>query len=274
MAPAAPASPTLPFTPTDLAERARRASRGLDLVPAPPCLVVGPEGDATDGVAAWLPLVHHPGLRLLVADAAEPAPPTGDGQPSAEQSAPGHPPLRDGWLRALVEQTDVPLLVADGLPAVGDLQRLLVPVDFSDHAREALAAARALAHALGATLDVLHVVERPQFVALNTADLLALPDATLADRRVRRRLEAFVAEAGGPDVPSRLHVAHGEVPDRLDAFAARQRSDLIVMSTHGTLSGAHRPLGTVAERTMRHVARPVLLTRAFGASLFETHPNG
>lgn len=243
VAPAVPsADPPAPsaVAEADAVEAAlRQLARDLGLPRVPPVHLHDAADLTPEAVAAY---VTQSGIELVLADAVE--------TPTA--------PDADGLFAGL----PVPPFAAEALPAPDAMTRLVVGVDFSAHARAALVQARRLAAAYDAALDVVHVIEHPQYVALNTADMLSLPDATLAERKARRRLERFVEEAAGPaDVPTTLHLAHGEAAEQLAAFATTHGADALVMATHGTLSGGHRPLGAVAERAVRHAPVPVFLTR-------------
>ena len=177
------------------------------------------------------------------------------------------PALASSPMRALAEQADVPLFVVAHHPAAAHFRRILVPTDFSDHAQSAFEHAKELADLYGAELDVLHVMERPQYVALSATDMLALSDATLPERNAQRRIDDLIKTAGGPDVPIRTHFRHGDAADQICHFADEHPIDLVVLSTHGVISRRHHPLGNVADKVLRRVKTPVFLTRAFGRSL-------
>jgi nucleotide-binding universal stress UspA family protein len=146
------------------------------------------------------------------------------------------------------------------------IRRILVPTDFSENSMSALRHAFAMAVDLDAEIDLLHVMDRPQYVALNDTDMLSLSDATLPERKAKRRAKALIPD--GPLYPTvHVHIRHGDAADQIGQFATKQDSDLLVMSTHGTISREQHPLGHVVERVLRRVARPVFLTRAFGRSL-------
>ena len=155
-------------------------------------------------------------------------------------------------------------------------RRILVPTDFSENARVALRQAAAMAPELNAEIDLLHVMERPQYVALNSTDMLALNDATLSERKARRRAEKQ-AELAWDEIVSRdddrygvnvaVHIRHGDAADQIGRFVSENQVDLLVMSTHGTISRPHHPLGHVVERVLRRIPRPVFLSRAHGPTL-------
>ncbi len=155
-------------------------------------------------------------------------------------------------------------------------RRILVPTDFSKNARVALRQAVALAQDVNGGIDLLHVMERPQYVALNSTDMLSLSDATLSERKARRRTEkqAEVAwneiapmQDGRPPVDVAVHIRHGDAADQIGRFVSENQVDLLVMSTHGTISRPHHPLGHVVERVLRRIPRPVFLSRAHGPTL-------
>jgi nucleotide-binding universal stress UspA family protein len=177
------------------------------------------------------------------------------------------PVLASASLQALAEDADIPLFVVAHHGDASDFRRILVPTDFSDHAVSAFKHAKELAALYDASIDVLHVLERPQYVALNPTDLLALSDATLPERNAQRRLDALIDTATGPSVPVRTHLRHGDAADQVCHFVDEQPVDLVVLSTHGAISRRNHPLGNVADKVLRRVTAPIFLTRAFGRSL-------
>jgi len=177
------------------------------------------------------------------------------------------PPMASDPVRTIVEMADMPVFVAAHSATPSAVRRILVPVDFSEHAREALQHAKFLADSYGASIDLLHVIERPQYVALNPTDMLAFSDATLTERKTRRRIKSFLDETNGVSVPARFHLAHGNAADQIVNFTGEHPIDLVVLSTHGVIGRPQHPLGTVADKVLRRAACPILLTRAFGRSL-------
>lgn len=190
------------------------------------------------------------------------------------------PPLASEPTRQLVTDLSVPVFVvghrtvqADASPASATAapptpRRILVPTDLSENSLSSLCHAEALAQDLGAELDVLHVINRPQYVALNAMDMLSLSDATLLERKARRRVGDQLKQSGGSSV-SNIHIRHGDAATQIVQFASIHESDLVVMSTHGTIHRAHAPLGHVVERVLHRIARPVFLTRADGPTLVD-----
>jgi universal stress protein A len=155
------------------------------------------------------------------------------------------------------------------LPATTRLFRdLLVPHDFAEPSHAAFALAERIARLSGARLHLLHVVEAPALHALTPAGPLdlALPDVVVTGALIEAEtMLRKLAEESRADV--RVHVVEGAPTEIICEMAERLPADLIVMGTHGRDGLAHLLLGSVAERTLRRAACPVLAVRARYAAL-------
>jgi nucleotide-binding universal stress UspA family protein len=141
------------------------------------------------------------------------------------------------------------------------VERLLVPVDFSDGARSALQTAVELARVYDASIDLLHVIEHAPYVALSPMDRLSLSDTTLSERRARHRLSTFLKEISLGDVSVTPHFTHGNAADQIGRAVEEQNADLLVLSAHGTDAPPASPLGAVAETVLGRVTCPLVLVR-------------
>lgn len=144
-------------------------------------------------------------------------------------------------------------------------QHLLIPLDGSPRAEEALPYALALAERFNATLTLLQVAGPATWEAEMRAEL---PDAAaqLQHRELDsitaylRRKEDELASQGF--TVSALAVHDTSIPDAILAAAASEGADTIVMCTHG-LTGLRRLLlGSVAEQVVRRSPVPVVLIRS------------
>lgn len=147
-------------------------------------------------------------------------------------------------------------------------ERILVPVDFSDHSRQALLSAKALAENYGARLQLLHVVEDLRYPSFYMAERFAYfdirPDVVT---RAQQELEQFFREREGPKVAADLHVIEGGAAHEIVKFTEKHASDLIVIATHGLTGLEHFLMGSVAENVVRRAPCPVLTVKTFGKSL-------
>lgn len=174
----------------------------------------------------------------------------------------------------VVRHAECPVLTlreSDPPREVEAIERVLVPLDFSEHSLAALAHARDLAQRYGASLQLLHVVE------MQTYPTLYGPVATVFDLNDVKgvSLEAMdraMERLGDPSVDYDKYVLGGRASTEISAFARDHDSDLIVISTHG-LSGIERLLtGSTTENVVRQAECPVFTVKAFGKLLVDDVP--
>lgn len=139
------------------------------------------------------------------------------------------------------------------------IRELLFPTDLGPDSDRAFAHARSLAARFGARLTLYHAVEVPDHRFAHWAFAHGHEVWCHAEREARRDLERR-AEGIAPEprvVVERTSSAHRA----LTAFIRSQAPDLVVMATHGREGVAHVLLGSVTERVVRQVYRPVLCLR-------------
>jgi nucleotide-binding universal stress UspA family protein len=143
------------------------------------------------------------------------------------------------------------------------ITRILVPVDFSGHSDRALRYAAALAGQVGASVELLHVVEDVGYGAFSEVYVPSVPDVMQeAINAALERLALLKAEIfpHGSDVESAVYA--GRPPLAIVEHAAEGKFDLIVMGTHGRTGLSHLLIGSVAEHVARMAPCPVLTVRA------------
>ena len=158
-----------------------------------------------------------------------------------------------------------------------NFQKILIPIDFSEHSKQALNYATELAADLDAEVELVHVVESSpyevyqksgfiQSVPIYERAALAVPKAAqnfiIHDvlEETRDQLVCMVSEK----TKYRVEVRHGNVVDELLAEIEAYKPDLLVMCTHGWTGLKHLVLGSVAEKLVRLSPVPVLTIRATG----------
>jgi nucleotide-binding universal stress UspA family protein len=138
---------------------------------------------------------------------------------------------------------------------------VLVPIDFSPYAEQALDYAIALAQKLQARVTLLHVIQPPLVAG---ADMGVWPSPAFIDdlkTAITRDMEGSLARVTAAGLAGEIAVVHG-VPfhEILNTAKARQM-DLIIMGTHGRTGLPHVLLGSVAEKVVRLAPCPVLVAR-------------
>lgn len=139
-------------------------------------------------------------------------------------------------------------------------KRILLPLDGSSQARQALPHAIAQAEKFGAELVLLEVLApSPSVSGLEKKSQVWVSryKATLA----RENLHDAAADAQRRDVPVTLSTAEGHAPTKIVEFAEENDVDLIVMSTRGRSGLSRWLIGSVADRVVRGAKVPVLLVR-------------
>jgi nucleotide-binding universal stress UspA family protein len=144
------------------------------------------------------------------------------------------------------------------------MKTLLVPLDGSAFAEQAVETARALAHRTGARIDFVSVFQP----AVPLARLGGAPsgDARL-QAELRENVRAYLArietaERARSSVEIRGVLREGSIAAALEEHAVESGADLVVMTTHGRGGADRLLLGSIADRVIRASPVPVLLVRA------------
>jgi nucleotide-binding universal stress UspA family protein len=139
------------------------------------------------------------------------------------------------------------------------LQRILVPTDFSDSARHALAYGFSFAAEYRAELILLHVVETvPMGYA---SELFPVPMGEVFQQMTgyaRTELSRLMAEALERGVRARELVAQGKPSAEIVRVAREETVDMIVLGTHGRGMLDKALFGSTTERVVRKAPCPVL----------------
>jgi universal stress protein A len=143
------------------------------------------------------------------------------------------------------------------------IQRILVPVDYSDCSRAALAVAAEVAKTFGAALDVVHVWDRPAYasdtVMVRHPNGEARSLVEMVQENARAEMERFMAESSTPaGVGVSRRLLSGNPAATILAELGAGHHDLLVIGTHGRTGLKHILLGSVAETLVRLSPVPVL----------------
>lgn len=147
-----------------------------------------------------------------------------------------------------------------------NIQRILVPVDFSPCSQTALDYAVFVAERFKASLEVLHVWEAPQYLGMEV--MVQVPGevgqslSQFVQAQARQDLDKMLeplAQRSDLKVQGRLEA--GEPYDVIIRVAEQMVCDLLVVGTHGRRGLSHLLMGSVAERVVRRAPCPVLTVR-------------
>jgi len=141
-------------------------------------------------------------------------------------------------------------------------QKILVPVDFSAHSDAAFQAAVALARVFGSEIHLLHCYQiQPGGISPYG---IAIPSRYFDE--IRKAASQQLADWQSKNAPADVRVdasTASEMPTEAILETAEEiGADLIVMGTRGLSGFKHVMLGSVAERTVRLAACPVMTVHA------------
>jgi nucleotide-binding universal stress UspA family protein len=156
------------------------------------------------------------------------------------------------------------------------VKTILVPLDGSALAEQALPYVRLLATILGARVSLLHVVteiDAPSPLAYDISSLYSMSDVIAARQErnhqswqaVREHAEGYLESQAmrlkDEGFDTAIDVRFGAAPDVIVEVAEQREASLIVMATHG-YSGLRRwALGSVTDRVVQSATAPVFVVR-------------
>jgi len=147
---------------------------------------------------------------------------------------------------------------------------IVAAVDFGDASARAVAVAGAMARACGAELTLLHAeaMAAPAYFTSEQVDALERQRYAL-----QVQAEQYLARFGRHHTTASFAPRVVDQPPVEAILRAAESADLVVMGTHGRTGAKRWWLGSVAERLLREIGRPLLIVRAdgpaFGAGLFD-----
>ncbi len=151
----------------------------------------------------------------------------------------------------------------------GRVRKIVVPVDFSEHARLALAYAKELTDLFEAEMHLLHVVDEviyPDFYPP------VMPSGGSITEELRgqslERMKGLLAAVADAETEADVHVRAGRAASAIADFAEERDADLVVIASHGLTGISHMLLGSVTEQVVRRAPCPVFTVKAFGKKLF------
>ncbi len=138
-----------------------------------------------------------------------------------------------------------------------DIQKVVVPIDFSDESRAALDTAMEIVERQAQKIHVIHVL----------AELSPAEPGVVWGEISNENRGQHVREALGEMFPDdkypgmKVEVKFGNAGFRISEYAESIGADLIVIPSHGRTGIERLLIGSVAERVVQHSHCPVLVLR-------------
>ena len=142
------------------------------------------------------------------------------------------------------------------------IKKILVPIDFSEHSKNALQYAISFAKQFDSELILVYVVEPTIYPADFSFGQIAVPNIENDLReRGEAELKQLVLTQIGDVLPARTLVLTGKPFLEIIDTADEENVDLIIIATHGHTGVEHILFGGTAEKVVRKAPCPVLVVR-------------
>lgn len=142
-----------------------------------------------------------------------------------------------------------------------NLRRILIPVDFSPRATEALRYAVPIARRFHARIILLHVVHTNYFVTSDEYLAFDYPALISEMQGTAKKELAMLADSVSKWCGVTTAMETGHPGNLIVETSSKQNIDLIIMSTHGRTGIKRALLGSTAEFVVRHAHCTVLAVR-------------
>ena len=146
------------------------------------------------------------------------------------------------------------------------IDKIIVPIDFSDASEHAARYAAKLSRRLNASVHLIHVLEEMP-VSPGPLEFYAGESPEAREERyqcARRRLNALAESVATYATRVTIEVRSGAIAESIGRAVVDYGADLVVMSTHGRTGMSHLLMGSVAEKVIQNARCPVLAIRDCG----------
>ena len=151
-------------------------------------------------------------------------------------------------------------------------KHILVPLDGSGRAEQALPVAAKLAHTSGTTVTLLRVIDTcsTPSPSADARPILIQPVSETDIHLAQSYLDSLSASDLFNNIHVTTRVVEGLVSSTILSEAAAQQVDIIVICSHGLTGVLRWALGSVAEKVARYGTIPTLVLREGGSMLDNT----
>jgi nucleotide-binding universal stress UspA family protein len=140
-----------------------------------------------------------------------------------------------------------------------EIQKILVPTDFSEYSQHALKYAVALAQSFKAKLYVVHILEHAVVGA--PTETFQAEIRVEAEKSEREQLNQLTQELGVKQIDAEPVFGSGIAHTEIVKTAKELDVDLITLATHGRTGLSHLVFGSTAEKIIRLAPCPVLVVK-------------
>lgn len=142
------------------------------------------------------------------------------------------------------------------------INRILVPIDFSEYSKPAISFSKDLAKIFNSELILVHVVEPILYPPDFSMGQVALPPLTIdIDSAAKEELERLIKNEIRDEFKASSIIRTGKPFVEIVDAAIELDIDLIVISSHGRTGVEHILFGSTADKVVQKAPCPVLTVR-------------
>jgi nucleotide-binding universal stress UspA family protein len=142
------------------------------------------------------------------------------------------------------------------------INKILVPIDFSDYSKSALKYAAQIAKFFDASITLVYVVEPMIYPADFSMGQVAIPSTDMhLHERAEEELKTLANSVIDSTIKVDITIKTGKPFVEINETAKEIDADLIIIATHGHTGVEHILFGSTAEKVVRKAPCPVLTLR-------------
>ncbi len=138
-----------------------------------------------------------------------------------------------------------------------EIKKIIVPVDYNEHTHPLVDYAFYIAEKLGASVTLVHVVEKPHYYGDIEYPTIA-PYTEELGKEAEKIMQALVEKYRKDFAACEGKVLHGDIADSIIKYSADEQGDLLIIGTHGRRGLEKMWLGSVADRVIKGAPCPTL----------------
>lgn len=145
---------------------------------------------------------------------------------------------------------------------MGMIDKILVPIDFSDYSKNALRYAVQFAKQFNSSMYLIYVIEPIIYPADFSMGQVAIPSMDVdIQSRAEDELKNLAKSLIDPSIKVETIIKTGKPFVEINETAKEKDIDLIIIATHGHTGVEHLLFGSTAEKVVRKAPCPVLTLR-------------
>ena len=150
-----------------------------------------------------------------------------------------------------------------------DFKHILVPVDFSNFAKESLQYANEFARLWKAKITLVHAIEEAVIPTVYGVEAMAFVSVEPLLKKSKREMQELANTCIDPSIEVDIQVLIGRPASVITEYAHDNGADLIILASHGLTGFKRFLMGSVAESLNRKASCAVLTVKPFGKSLLD-----